>query len=114
MRAVLLDWLIEVCDDSSIQAQAFYLAVNFVDRFFSVSRDARKADVQLVGVTCLFIAVKLEEVYPPTVTQFAELTDGACTADQILELEVNVLKVGSTTLPRPELRLVCRLSLMPV
>lgn len=93
MRAVLLDWLIEVCDENHLHRQSFYLSVAYLDRYLSLVRGVPKSDLQLLGVACLFIAAKLEEIYPPTVCRFADLTDGACTEDQILAQELEVLKV---------------------
>ena len=45
-----------------------------------------------VGVTCLFIASKIEEIYPPKLQEFAYVTDGACTEEDILAMELVVLK----------------------
>ena len=44
------------------------------------------------GITCLFIASKVEEIYPPKLTEFAYVTDGACQTDQILDKELVILK----------------------
>lgn len=43
-------------------------------------------------MTCLFIAAKIEEIYPPKLQEFAYVTDGACTEDDILAMELVVLK----------------------
>lgn len=45
------------------------------------------------GITCLFLASKMEEIYPPKIQQFAEVTDGACTEAEIFAMEVAILKV---------------------
>lgn len=34
-----------------------------------------------------------KEIYPPKVHQFAYVTDGACTEDDILSMEVIIMKV---------------------
>lgn len=47
------------------------------------------------GITCLFIAAKVEEVYPPKIGEFAYVTDGACTTDEILLEELLILKILS-------------------
>ena len=44
------------------------------------------------GVTCLFIAAKIEEIYPPKLQEFAFVTDGACSEDEIIQMELVVLK----------------------
>lgn len=44
------------------------------------------------GVTSLFIASKIEEIYPPKLSDFAYVTDGACNEDEILAMELVILK----------------------
>ena len=51
-----------------------------------------KNRLQLVGVTCLFVGAKIEEIYPPKLNEFAYVTDGACTEDEILSMELVVIK----------------------
>jgi len=92
MRAILLDWLIEVCEVYRLHRETFYLAVDFIDRFLSVAPAVPKNRLQLIGVSCLFIGAKIEEIYPPKLQEFAYVTDGACTEEQILNMELMILK----------------------
>ena len=47
----------------------------------AVSLPITRHNFQLLGITALFLASKLEEIYPPTANDFATTTDGAyCTA----------------------------------
>ena len=92
MRSILLDWLIEVCEVYRLHRETFYLAIDFIDRYLSVTRDVQKQQLQLIGITALFIGAKLEEIYPPKLTEFAYVTDGACTENEILEQELVMLK----------------------
>nr|XP_039260936.1 G1/S-specific cyclin-E1-like [Styela clava] len=91
MRAILMDWMIEVCEVYTLHRETFYLAVDYIDRFLSRTENIRKTQLQLVGITALFIAAKLEEIYPPKLADFAYVTDGACTEDEILKLELLML-----------------------
>ena len=43
------------------------------------------------------IAAKLEEIYPPKVADFAYVTDGACTQEDIQDKELVVMKVRRAT-----------------
>ncbi|KAG8570344.1 hypothetical protein GDO81_011225 [Engystomops pustulosus] len=92
MRSILLDWLIEVSEVYSLHRETFYLAQDFFDRFMLTQKAVSKSMLQLIGVTCLFIAAKLEEIYPPKLHEFAYVTDGACSEDDIIEMELIVLK----------------------
>ncbi|XP_072881357.1 G1/S-specific cyclin-E2 isoform X1 [Hemitrygon akajei] len=92
MRAILLDWLIEVCDVYMLHRETFYLAQDFFDRFMFTQENVHKSKLQLIGISSLFIAAKLEEIYPPKLNEFAYVTDGACTETEILDMELIILK----------------------
>ncbi|XP_059475401.1 G1/S-specific cyclin-E1 [Neocloeon triangulifer] len=92
MRSILLDWLIEVAEVYKLHRETYYLAQDYVDRVLFASQGMPKNELQLLGITCLFVASKVEEIYPPKVSEFAYVTDGACTEQSILDHEVYVLK----------------------
>ncbi|XP_078400491.1 G1/S-specific cyclin-E1 isoform X1 [Cetorhinus maximus] len=92
MRTILLDWLMEVCEVYKLHRETFYLAQDFFDRFMATQQNVVKTRLQLIGISALFIAAKLEEIYPPKLHQFAYVTDGACTEEEILNMELVVLK----------------------
>lgn len=60
MRAILIDWLMEVCQEYLLKRETFHLAVTYVDRFLSKTQNVMKAQLQLVGICALYIASKLE------------------------------------------------------
>ncbi|NWW94789.1 CCNE1 protein, partial [Rhynochetos jubatus] len=92
MRTILLDWLMEVCEAYKLHRETFYLAQDIFDRFMATQQDVAKRMVQLIGVSSLFIAAKIEEVYPPRLHQFAYVTDGACTENEIISMEIIIMK----------------------
>ena len=92
MRAVLFDWLIEVCEVYRLHRETFYLATDFIDRYLARTEDVPKTRLQLLGVTCLFVASKIEEIYPPKLSEFTYVTDGACSDEEILQMELVLLK----------------------
>lgn len=59
MRAILLDWLIEVCEVYKLHRETYYLAVDYLDRFLSTNTKISKTRLQLIGITCLFVAAKV-------------------------------------------------------
>ncbi|EAT39115.1 AAEL009057-PA [Aedes aegypti] len=91
MRAILLDWLIEVCEVYKLHRETYYLAVDYIDRFLSRKKEQKKTHLQLLGITALFVAAKVEEIYPPKIGEFAYVTDGACSEDDILREELLLL-----------------------
>jgi len=90
MRAILIDWLVEVHLKFKLLPETLYLTVNLIDRFLARVQIVR-SKLQLVGVTCLLIACKYEEIYPPIVSDVVYITDNAYTASEILEMEAKVL-----------------------
>ncbi|XP_042523877.1 G1/S-specific cyclin-E1 isoform X1 [Dipodomys spectabilis] len=92
MRTVLLDWLMEVCEVYKLHRETFYLAQDFFDRYMATQENIVKTLLQLIGISALFIAAKLEEIYPPKLHQFAYVTDGACSGDEILTMELVIMK----------------------
>lgn len=59
MRAILLDWLIEVCEVYKLHRETYYLTIDYLDRYLSLKENISKNQLQLIGITCLFIASKV-------------------------------------------------------
>ncbi|XP_070841106.1 G1/S-specific cyclin-E2-like [Chaetodon trifascialis] len=98
MRSVLLDWLIEVSEAYALHRQTFYLAQDYFDRFMLTQSNIGKEMLQLIGITCLFIASKMEEACPPKLSEMAYVTAGTCYEEEILQMELIVLKALSWNL----------------
>ena len=68
MRAVLIDWLVDVHLQFSMLQETLYLTVAILDRFLQRSaKDIQRKSLQLVGVSAMFIASKYEEMYAPEI-----------------------------------------------
>eukprot|EP00967_Tisochrysis_lutea_P127106 scaffold215782_cov15-Tisochrysis_lutea.AAC.1 len=91
MRAILVDWLVEVAEEYKLCADTLYLSVNYIDRFLSI-HPVQRSNLQLVGIACMWIASKYEEIYPPNVNDFCYITDNTYTKEQMVEMEELVLK----------------------
>lgn len=100
MRAILVDWLVDVQRSFRLSAPAVHLAVSLLDRFTAM-RTIRVGDYQLIGATALFIASKYEEVYPPEIRDFAWMGDNSFTVTQILETERAMLAALNFELALP-------------
>src|SRR6218665_3034025 len=51
---------LQVCEAFRLKRETFYLTVDFIDRYLSRVRDVSKPQLQLIGITALFIATKVE------------------------------------------------------
>ena len=45
----------------------------------------------MIGVTCLLIACKYEEIYPPNIQDLVNATDRSCTKSEILRAEYDII-----------------------
>jgi cyclin B len=91
MRAILFDWLVEVHLKFRLKTETLYLTFNLIDRFLERVQVSR-SKLQLVGVTCLLLASKYEEIYPPEVRDLVYVTDKAYTRTQILRMEGVIIR----------------------
>ncbi|XP_051255126.1 cyclin N-terminal domain-containing protein 2 isoform X3 [Dicentrarchus labrax] len=89
-RAVLIDWLIQVHEIMHFQAETLYLAVHLLNRSLRQIKVAT-ANLQLLGMVCLFLAAKKEECLLPEVSGLCYLMDHTYTKHQLLRMERKLL-----------------------
>jgi len=92
MRAILIDWLVEVHMKFRLVPETLYLCVSIIDRYCS-KVDVLRSKLQLIGVTALLVACKHEEIYPPEVRDCVYITDRAYNRQEVLDMEQDILKV---------------------
>ncbi|KAL1315966.1 G2/mitotic-specific cyclin-1-like [Arachis hypogaea] len=86
MRAILIDWLIEVHDKFELMHETLFLTVNLIDRFLEKQTVVRKK-LQLVGLVAMLLACKYEEVSVPVVSDLILISDKAYTRNEVLDME---------------------------
>ncbi|CAD5317739.1 unnamed protein product [Arabidopsis thaliana] len=91
MRGILVDWLVEVSEEYTLVPDTLYLTVYLIDWFLHGNYVERQR-LQLLGITCMLIASKYEEIHAPRIEEFCFITDNTYTRDQVLEMESQVLK----------------------
>lgn len=90
MRAILIDWLVEVHEKFQCYPETLFLTINLMDRFLSKNK-VTLSKLQLLAVTSLFIAAKFEEVNLPKLSDYAYITDGAASKNDIKNAEMFML-----------------------
>lgn len=91
MRAVLLDWMFEVSQEYGLKRDSVHAAVNFVDQYLG-KRVVDPSSLQLVGVSCLWLGSKMEEIMPPPITDFSSATAEAYSVAQIIRTELEIVR----------------------
>ena len=92
MRAILIDWIVEVHQKFKMQPQTLYICVNILDRYLE-RRVVKRDELQLIGCAALWIASKIEEIYSPEVRDFVHISDRAFKASDLLAMEGQLLNV---------------------
>jgi len=100
MRAILVDWLVEVQESFELNHETLYMAVKMTDIYLS-KKQVRKEDLQLVGATACLIACKVDERIPPMVDDFLYVCDDAYTRNQLMKMERKMLMVVGFDLGYP-------------
>ena len=90
MRAILIDWLIDVHLKFNFRQETLYITINIIDRYLSVKRIER-CNFQLLGVTALFIACKQNEISFRKLNEYVYITDNAYSEEDIKKMENKVL-----------------------
>ncbi|KAG6409637.1 hypothetical protein SASPL_127678 [Salvia splendens] len=92
MRGILIDWLVEVSEEYALVPDTLYLTVNLIDRYLSENY-IEKQKLQLLGVTCMLISSKYEEICAPRVDEFCFITDNTYKKEEVVKMESRVLNL---------------------
>ena len=91
MRGILIDWLIEVHFKFGFTDETLYMTVSIIDRYLS-SNQITKKNLQLLGITSLFISCKHEEIDVPKINDFTYITNNAYDKNEVIQMEDDILK----------------------
>ncbi|XP_010158151.1 PREDICTED: G2/mitotic-specific cyclin-B2 [Eurypyga helias] len=100
MRAILIDWLVQVHSRFQLLQETLYMCVAVLDRFLQ-DHPVPRNRLQLVGVTALLLASKYEEMLCPDIADFVYITDNAYTTEEVRAMEIMILKELNFDLGRP-------------
>ncbi|OTA99645.1 hypothetical protein M426DRAFT_67376 [Hypoxylon sp. CI-4A] len=92
MRAVLVDWVIQVHGRFGLLPETLFLAINYIDRFLSV-KVVSVGKLQLVGATALLLAAKFEEINCPAVDEIVWVVDQGYSKADIIKAERYMLTI---------------------
>lgn len=99
MRAILIDWLVDVHTSFELREQTLYLALAYLNEY-SAAAEITRQEYQLVGITCLWIASKYEEIYPPRMSNFTQVTDSSYSTADLKAMEGKILLTLAFSLTR--------------
>ena len=91
MRAILVDWLIEVHFRFNFKRKTLFQTIQIIDLYLS-KKLIQKINLQLLGVASLLIACKENEIYYPPVEEYVNITNNAYTKKELFNMEMHILK----------------------
>lgn len=92
-RAVLVDWMLDVAEEFALRGETISLAVDLLDRRLATEEDGTEW-LQLLGLSCVWVAAKAEELLAPSALDMISLIDGLYTVGELLHMEQ--LVIGSS------------------
>lgn len=100
MRAILIDWLIEVHYRFRLKSETLFQTVWIIDTYLTFQQ-IQRAKLQLLGIASLLISCKSQEIYYPPLKEFIDITDSAYEKSELLEMENNILKILNFNIVSP-------------
>ncbi len=91
MRSILIDWLIDVHNKFQFKEETIYIAIYIIDNYLS-KRIIKRHKFQLLGITSLFIASKVNEIYIRRISDYVFITDNAYNIEDIKCMEEEISK----------------------
>ncbi|KFD56322.1 hypothetical protein M514_02777, partial [Trichuris suis] len=91
MRAVLVEWIVQVHFRYKLSPETMFMS----------KVEVSKNDLQLVGVTALYLASKYEDVFVMDLNQVIYVTDYTYTRDVVLKMERQILTTLEFRICRP-------------
>jgi hypothetical protein len=91
MMYVVIGWIITCCKMFKLQIRTTICAIDMIQRIAS-NYGLERDKLQLVAVSCMSLASKLNEMYAPELNDFVFITDNTYTVQEIKEMELTTAK----------------------
>ena len=91
MRAILVDWLIDVHFQLNMKKETLFQCVFLIDAYLSKIIIERK-NLQLLGIAALLIACKENEITYPPLKTFLALSEYSYTLKELIDMEIKIIK----------------------
>jgi len=92
MRAKMIDWMMEVSSEFALRRETLYNAVLIADCMLGVTQNFQIDRFQLLGITSMFIASKIEEIISPSIENFSFTANNAYSLEDIQMMEIEICK----------------------
>ena len=101
MRSLAIDWLIDIKSYFKCSHRTFFLACYYFDLYLSLlSSQFRRSQLQLLGITCLLLASKINEIYPMSIEDIVYVCNYNYKVKQVEDMEKTIVNLLDNSLYR--------------
>ena len=101
LRLEILIWMMKTCEEFAFKRDTYHNACYYFDMYLSLTslnsqnkkdnlKIKDKSYLELIGLTCIVISAKLEEIQLPRLKEYAELLNKKYDSNSIIEMEKKI------------------------
>ena len=93
LRLDILLWMMKTCEEFAFKRDTYHNACYYFDMYLintSNSKIYDKSELELIGLTCIVISAKIEEIQLPRLKEYAELLSNQYNIKSIIEMEKKI------------------------
>ena len=91
-RLHTLCWMMQICEEFAFKRDTYHYACNYFDNYLTFTQEKIKnvKTLELIGITCISISGKIEEVQIPKLKEYANSIDQTFGIKDIIEMEQKI------------------------
>ena len=91
-RVHTLIWMMKICEEFAFKRDTFHYACNYFDNYLTFGKEtiADKKILELIGITCISISGKIEEIQIPKLEEYSNSIDTSFNVKDIIEMEKKI------------------------
>ena len=88
-RVHAMVWMMQICEEFAFKRDTFHYACNYFDNYLTFGKEKikNKKILELIGITCISISGKVEEVQIPKLKEYANSIDESFEIKDIIDME---------------------------
>ena len=92
IRLEIILWMMKTCEEFAFKRDTYHNSCHYFDMFLINNKQKLndKNELELIGLTCIVISAKLEEIQLPRLKEYAELLSSKYNIKSIIEMEKKI------------------------
>lgn len=97
-RQDLVAELVELHERFRMKQTTLFKTVNVLDQYLNINKEVERKSFELVGIACLFLVAKYEEIYPPSMRHYVDAASKRFTSKELIAMEGEIINALSFNL----------------